>query len=142
MTVYLATALLAAQLAMDASAAAPAAAPSVAPAVAPAVTPAVAPAVTPAVTPIAARASDPAVIRTAVKAVLAGSSDQPSPRETTALSGDAHTGFTRAVDEARVPGCLNTDALKHQPPKAGAISFDGLMAVPFWLSAMVRGKCN
>ena len=118
MTTYLAMALLAAQLAMDASAAAPS------------------------VKPLAARVSDPAVIRTAVRAALAGSSDQPSPRETTALSGDAHAGFTRAVDEARVPGCLNSDALKHQPPKAGAISFDGLMAVPFWLSAMVRGKCN
>jgi hypothetical protein len=121
MTAYLATALLAAQLAMDA--------PATAPAVAPA-------------TPLAARVSDPAVIRTAVKAALAGSSDHPSPRGTTALSGDAHAGFTRAVDEARVPGCINTDALKHQPAKVGAISFDGLMAVSFWLTAMVRGKCN
>lgn len=118
MTAYLATALLAAQLAMDASAAAPP------------------------VASLAARVSDPAVIRTAVKAALADGSDQPSPRGTTALSGDAHAGFTRAVDEARVPGCLNTDALKHQPPKVGSISFDGLMAMPFWLSAMVRGKCN
>jgi hypothetical protein len=118
MTAYLATALLAAQLAMDASAAAPA------------------------VNPLAARVSDPAVIRTAVKAALAGSSDQPSPRETTALSGDAHAGFTRAVDEARVPGCLNLDAMKHQPANVGAISFKELAAVPFWLSAMVRGKCN
>lgn len=122
MTAYLATALLAAQLAMDASAAAPA--------------------VAPAVTPLAARVSDPAVIRTAVKIALAGSSNQPSPRETTALSGDAHAGFTRAVDEARVPGCFNTDALKHQPASIGAISFKELAAVPFWLGAMVRGKCN
>jgi len=117
MTAYLATALLAAQLAMSAQAAPP---PS----------------------SLTARVTDPTVIRTAVKEALAGSTEQPLPRRMTALSGDAHAGFSRAVDEARVPGCLNTDALKHQPPKLGPISFDTLMAVPFWLSAIVRGKCN
>lgn len=117
MTAYLATALLAAQLAMSAQAAPP---PS----------------------SLTARVTDPAVIRTAVKEALAGSTEQLLPRRMTALSGDAHAGFSRAVDEARVPGCLNTDALKHQPPKLGPISFDTLMAVPFWLSAIVRGKCN
>jgi hypothetical protein len=115
---YLATALLAAQLAMDAPAPAPPA-PS-----------------------LSARVSDPAVIRAAVREALAARSQPPAPRGATALSGDAHASFTRAVDEARVPGCLNTDAMKHQPPHIGAIDFTGLMAVPFWVSAMVRGKCH
>lgn len=92
--------------------------------------------------PLAVRVTDPAVIRVAVREALA--SDAPTTARNTGrvLSGDAHAGFTQAVDEARVPGCLNTDALKHQPAKLGVVSFDGLMAVPFWLTAMVRGKCQ
>jgi len=92
--------------------------------------------------PLRARVSDPAVIRAAVQEALIPGDAAPPRGDGRVLSGDAHAGFTRAVDAARVPGCLNTDALKHQPPKIGAIDFGGLMALPFWLTAIARGKCN
>lgn len=89
-----------------------------------------------------ARISDPEVIRAAVR--QATSVPEPARRQDQGqvLSGDAQPGFARAVDEARVPGCLNSDALKHQPPQIGIFTFTGMMALPFWLSAIVRGKCN
>lgn len=93
-------------------------------------------------TPLAARVTDPAVIRVAVREALASDAATPPRGTGRVLSGDAHAGMTEAFDDARVPGCLNPDALKHQPAKIGVVSFDGLMALPFWLTAMARGKCQ
>ena len=58
-----------------------------------------------------------------------------------ALSGDRYQGFARTVSEARHPSCLGPDALKHQPNKIGVFQANGLMALPFWAAAIVRGKC-
>lgn len=114
MLAYFTAALLAAQLAIDAA---------------------------PPAAPLRVRVSDPAVIRTAVKAALAAS---PAPARDTGriLSGDAQSGLSQAFDEARVPGCLNPDALKHQPAKIGFIDLSGILVVPFWLAAVARGKCQ
>jgi hypothetical protein len=32
--------------------------------------------------------------------------------------------------------------MKHQPPHIGPIGISGLLALPFWGLAIVRGKCN
>jgi hypothetical protein len=32
--------------------------------------------------------------------------------------------------------------MKHQPPRIGPIGIGGLLALPFWGLAIVRGKCN
>jgi len=95
----------------------------------------------PATLPLRARISDPAVVHAAVKEALAGS-DPPARGTGRILSGDAQTGLSQAFDDARVPGCLNTDALKHQPAKIGIVDLTGILAVPFWLTAMARGKCQ
>ena len=88
---------------------------------------------------LSARISDPAVIRAAVKEAVAGSAGN---RKDTVLSGDASQGLAAAFDEARVPGCLNPDALKHQPAKIGPVGIGGIYALPFLAAAIVRGKCN
>lgn len=41
-----------------------------------------------------------------------------------------------------MPGCLNTDALKHQPAKIGVVDLGGILAIPFWLTAIAREKCQ
>ena len=96
----------------------------------------------PAPSTLRARVLDPDVVRAAVKKAVASTPVKAANRQETVLSGDPYQGFARAVDEAQVPGCLRPDALKHQPPQIGPIIFDGLMALPFWLTAIVRGKCN
>ena len=88
---------------------------------------------------LSARISDPAVIRAAVKEAVAGSAGN---RKDTVLSGDTSQGLAAAFDEARVPGCLNPDALKHQPARIGPVGIGGIYALPFLAAAIVRGKCN
>lgn len=55
---------------------------------------------------------------------------------------DKYKTFARRFDEAEVPGCLRPDALKHQPPKIGPIALGGILALPFLVAAVVRGKCK
>jgi hypothetical protein len=63
-----------------------------------------------------------------------------------ALSGDSYAAFGRRFSDAQKPSCLGPDALKHQP--AGLtiggwhIGLGGMLALPFWGAAIVRGKCN
>jgi ferredoxin-NADP reductase len=67
-----------------------------------------------------------------------------------ALSGDAYRKFERAFSEAEKPDCLHPDAMKFQPHslafKIGGqtygIGVGGQLAIPFWIAAIVRGKCN
>lgn len=46
--------------------------------------------------------------------------------------------FSRQFEQARVPGCLRPDGLKHQPTGI----FAGLLALPFVAVAAIRGKCR
>lgn len=91
--------------------------------------------------PMRQRLSDDA-IRQAVRETLA---EQPAPAARNGgpvLRGDRYAGFSRQVDEARVPSCWHPDAMKHQPPKIGPIGLGGILALPFLASAVLRGKCN
>lgn len=62
------------------------------------------------------------------------------------LSGDKYQEFGRQFSEAQKPSCLAPDALKHQPTgftyKGWNFGVGGLLALPLWGAAIVRGKCN
>lgn len=81
-------------------------------------------------------------IRKAVRDTLAEHPATPLKHDGQVLSADPYTGFARKMDEARVPSCWGPDAMKHQPPQIGPIAIGGLLALPFWGLAIVRGKCN
>jgi hypothetical protein len=90
------------------------------------------------------------VISKAVQETLAEEHASPTLRKEKALSGDAYRKFEKGFSEAEKPGCLAPDALKFQPSstvvKAGGqdyvVGFAGLLALPFWAAAVVRGKCK
>lgn len=86
---------------------------------------------------------DDPVVREAIRATLADAPAQPGKRDGTVLSGDpSYAGFARKMDDATVPSCLHGDAMKHQPPTIGPIVLGGLLALPFWGAAILRGKCR
>jgi hypothetical protein len=85
--------------------------------------------------------SSPA-IRDAVRATLAEHPPAPLKRDGQALRADPYDSFARKMDEAAVPSCWGPDAMKHQPPQIGPIAIGGILALPFWGLAIVRGKCN
>lgn len=59
------------------------------------------------------------------------------------ISGDPHNAeFAKQFAYAKVPYCLGHDGLKFQPPKIGPIGFGGLLAIPFAMVAILRGKCK
>jgi hypothetical protein len=68
-----------------------------------------------------------------------------------ALSADAsYQKFERGFSEAEKPGCFGPNALKFQPASTVVntllgkfnVGLGGIFALPFWASAVVRGKCN
>jgi hypothetical protein len=71
-------------------------------------------------------------------------------RSEQALSGDAYRKFERAFSEAEKPDCLHPDAMKFQPHSVAfkiggqtyGIGVGGQLAIPFWIAAIVRGKCH
>jgi hypothetical protein len=66
------------------------------------------------------------------------------------LSGDPYQKFERAFSEAEKPGCMRPDAMKFQPHGLSfkflgqdyVMEASGQIAIPFWIAAIVRGKCN
>lgn len=66
------------------------------------------------------------------------------------LSGDPYQKFERAFSEAEKPGCMRPDAMKFQPHSLTfkllgqdyVMAASGKFAIPFWIAAIVRGKCN
>lgn len=100
----------------------------------------------PAPTSLRARLTDE-VVRQAVRETLAeGPLEARALPSDRALSGDRYQAFARTVGEARHPSCLGPDALKHQPNKIDTKDWhfegNGIMALPFWAAAIVRGKCH
>jgi hypothetical protein len=99
--------------------------------------------------PLSLRLSDE-VIGKAVRETLAEQAAGNKPYAEKTLSGDAYRKFGRAFSEAEKPDCLHPDAMKFQPHslsfKLGGqtygIGVGGQLAIPFWLAAIVRGKCN
>lgn len=47
-----------------------------------------------------------------------------------------------SVADAGVPGCLQPDALKHDPPAIGPIGVKGVLVAPFMVHAALTGKCK
>lgn len=92
--------------------------------------------------PLRARINDPAVIRAAVREAIDTIAAKDAGGQSGVLSANGNQSFARSFEEARVPDCLHPDAMKHQPPKIGPIGIGGIYVLPFWLSAIVRGKCN
>jgi hypothetical protein len=99
--------------------------------------------------PLSLRLSDE-VISQAVRETLA---EHPGGRQLQsgkALSGDPYEKFARGFSEAEKPGCMRPDAMKFQPHsvtvKLGGqdyvLAATGKFAIPFWIAAIVRGKCN
>lgn len=85
-------------------------------------------------------------IRKAVREVLAEMPGQPLPASDAALSGGPYKEFEQQFSEAKRPHCMGPNALKHQPAstvyKGWNIGVGGIFALPFWATAIVRGKCN
>jgi hypothetical protein len=92
--------------------------------------------------PLRARINDPAVIRAAVQEAIDNTSAKDAGGQGGVLSATGNQTFARSFEDARVPDCLHPDAMKNQPPKIGPIGIGGIYALPFWISAIVRGKCN
>lgn len=81
-------------------------------------------------------------IRAAIRATL---DEMPLPAPSAAgaaLSGTPYSEFARKFSEAAKPHCMGPDPLKHQPPGIGKVKLGGLLALPFWSAAILRGKCN
>jgi hypothetical protein len=95
------------------------------------------------------RLTDEAISK-AVRESLAESPRIPRQQSGKVLSGDSYQKFERAFSEAEKPGCMNPDAMKFQPHsltfKLGGQDYvmgvSGKLAIPFWIAAIVRGKCN
>jgi hypothetical protein len=95
------------------------------------------------------RLTDEAISK-AVRESLAESPRIPRQQSGKVLSGDPYQKFERAFSEAEKPGCMNPDAMKFQPHsltfKLGGQDYvmgvSGKLAIPFWIAAIVRGKCN
>ena len=86
------------------------------------------------------------VVKQAVRDTLADSPRKP----TSALSGevlssDRYQTFSRDFAQAQKPSCLGPDPLKHQPTGFSTKNWNfgvaGIYALPFWVAAVVRGKC-
>jgi len=95
---------------------------------------------------LGARPSDEA-IRKAVREVMAEQPDKPfTAGDGTSLSGAPYKEFARQFSEAKKPHCMGPDPLKHQPhtieTKNWVFGVGGIFAAPFWVAAIVRGKCN
>jgi hypothetical protein len=62
------------------------------------------------------------------------------------LSGGGYRRFARALAESKRPSCFGDDALKFQPSEHDTKNWHfgatGPMATPFWIAAVVRGKCR
>ncbi|MGZ5200996.1 MAG: hypothetical protein ACXWC4_14595 [Telluria sp.] len=87
-------------------------------------------------TPLRARLTDE-VIKDAVKQSLASEKQDAVMAPDKALSADRYRQFGREMSDAKIPDCLHGDALKFQPTL-----FGGLLAIPFWAIAAIRGKCR
>lgn len=93
-----------------------------------------------------ARLSDE-VIKQAVRETLA---ENPVEREAApsgqVLSGGQYLAFSRNFSEAQKPSCMGPDALKFQPAEMSTkdwhFAASGLMTLPFWAAALVKGKCQ
>jgi hypothetical protein len=87
------------------------------------------------------RLTDEAITK-AVRETLAENPEKKSVRDGGPLRADRYERFGRRVDDSIVPGCLQPDGLKFQPPHIGPVVLRDLFALPFLAMAAIRGKCR
>jgi hypothetical protein len=89
-------------------------------------------------TPLRARL-DKDTIRAAIEAVPAEKDSAAARRnEADALSAAPYQHFSKDFAGARLPDCLHSDGLKHQP----TFFLSGALALPFIAVAKLRGVCR
>jgi hypothetical protein len=88
-------------------------------------------------TPLRARL-DKDTIRAAIEAVPAEKDAGPRRNEADALSAMPYEHFSKDFAGARLPDCLHSEGLKHQP----TFFLSGVLALPFIAVAKLRGVCR
>jgi hypothetical protein len=87
------------------------------------------------------------VIKKAVRETVA---ETPQPAPPLAINPQAgafransvEARMSAAFEQAKVPDCLHSDALKLQPAHIGPVNVVGPYSLPWVIAAVVRGKCN
>lgn len=87
------------------------------------------------------------VIKKAVRETVA---ETPQPAPPVAVNPQAgafransvEARMSAAFEQAKVPDCLHSDALKLQPAHIGPVNVVGPYSLPWVIAAVVRGKCN
>ena len=77
-------------------------------------------------------------IKEAVRTVVAEEGPAQPLRRQDAFRTEGSRTLERGFEEARRPGCLGPEGLKHQSTGI----FGGLLALPFIAVAAIRGKCH
>ena len=84
-----------------------------------------------------------AAVKLAVREASASAPLPASSRRGQAYGADSqYRQFDLAFAYARRPDCLHPDGLKFQPAALGQIELDSEFAIPFWIAAIAKGKCN
>lgn len=81
---------------------------------------------------------DKDTIRSAIEAVPAEKESAPRRNEADVLSATPYQHFSKDFAGARLPDCLHSDGLKHQP----TFFLGGVLALPFIAVARLRGVCR
>lgn len=84
-----------------------------------------------------------AAVKLAVREASASAPLPASSRRGLAYGADSqYRQFDLAFAYARRPDCLHPDGLKFQPAALGQVELDSEFAIPFWIAAIAKGKCN
>lgn len=86
------------------------------------------------------------VIRKAVRETVAETPSPPPlaihPQAGAFRANSVEARMSAAFEQAKVPDCLHSDALKLQPAHIGPVNVVGPYSLPWVIAAVVRGKCN
>jgi hypothetical protein len=86
------------------------------------------------------------VIKKAVRETVAETPQPPplavNPQAGAFRANSVEARMSAAFEQAKVPDCLHSDALKLQPAHIGPVKVVGPYSLPWVIAAVVRGKCN
>jgi hypothetical protein len=86
------------------------------------------------------------VIKKAVRETVAETPQPPplavNPQAGAFRANSVEARMSAAFEQAKVPDCLHSDALKLQPAHIGPVNVVGPYSLPWVIAAVVRGKCN